>query len=290
MLVASVQDTKRIVGIAKGTYKPLMLKSNYLKYGGNFYRGYRYMINELSKKTGKVCINGYTSPYWVWVMNPFFKFFDSNSVKDKCVIIFDVDMKDLVMSDFDKWNACLDGDLELSECIIKDSDFSNYPVTSFSRTGLYMGGARFPISEARAPISEDNQVRAAFLPKSDLGMSTASLYSDGFLSTKSSKGILSKVNYRVRINSHFGNANGLPLGNSECTDYTDKCIQGVCLDIPKDKILGIYPLKALYDKDFVTIGGLYQYCKLLQGKYKLWERGYKDYNLSEELDFCVNQA
>lgn len=283
MLVASVQSTKRVMSIVKGTYTPLMLKSSYIKYGGNFYRGYRYMINELSKKTGKSCITGYNSPYWVWVRNPFFQFFDESAVKGKCVIIFDVMQSDVVMSDFDKWNKCLDGDLELSECIIDDSN-NVIPESNISVCGNSMfGGSRFvsnryPVEYPKAAFLS-TRVDGNVLSYLDTG-STGSLLNieklnDRFFSTKDSKGILSRVNYRTRGvtgNSHFNESNGYNLAKISNADDSDKCIQGVCLGIQPNRIRGIYTLNSIYDKEFVTIGELYQYCKLLPEKDKIWEK------------------
>lgn len=100
----SVQERKLLMGILNGSYKPSFSKS----YGVEdlvCMISYKYMLDKLSKKTNKAYVFGKDTCIWSWYQNPYLVNHRNirNFGRDLVVIIYDIDIDSVVLSDFDIW-------------------------------------------------------------------------------------------------------------------------------------------------------------------------------------------
>jgi len=104
VLLRSVQDRRSLESIINGTYKP-DFNLSYGAFDEQCSKSYKYMLDELSRKTGKRYEFGKDTCMWAWYQNPFFRNHVNyqNFGVDLMVITFEIDEEDVVFSDFDDW-------------------------------------------------------------------------------------------------------------------------------------------------------------------------------------------
>lgn len=104
VILYSIQDRQYLNSILDGSYKPSFLKSYAMedivcKYS------YNYMLQNLARKTNKDYKVGRDTCIWAWYQNPFLRNHKNlrNKGKDLVVVAFEVEVDEVVFSDFDIW-------------------------------------------------------------------------------------------------------------------------------------------------------------------------------------------
>ena len=101
MLVLTIQKQKVVEKICKGEYSANYWMSDFAFQSVRFAMGYSMVKEKLSEKTGSDYLESDT-PYWGWVLNPYFDFFKVKSCFGKYSCMFvEVPKEELVFSDYD---------------------------------------------------------------------------------------------------------------------------------------------------------------------------------------------
>lgn len=113
MLVLTVQTRDVVERILSGEkYTPDFSKSTYAYLSPRFTKAYNKTLKELSRKTKKYYTMGVDSCIWGWVGKPFLDFYaiESGSKNSgKYAVFCEIDEKDLVFSDYDKYSDYIEG-------------------------------------------------------------------------------------------------------------------------------------------------------------------------------------
>lgn len=102
--LVTIQEKKLLPSILKGEYKPEYSKS-YASEDVVSSLSYKYMLQRLTRKTGKTTVNKKDTCIWSWYQNPFLSHHKTikKNIDDLVAITFEIDDKDVLFSDFDKW-------------------------------------------------------------------------------------------------------------------------------------------------------------------------------------------
>lgn len=136
MMVLTVQRYSEIVKAYSNIgYVPEFSKSPYAYLSPRFTKGYMTVLDELAKKTNERYIEGIDTCIWGWVNNPFLGFYPNNSGKSKSerlyAVFCNIDERNLVMTDYDKFCNYVQGYSESKDFFVKDFKYGDCVQCSF---------------------------------------------------------------------------------------------------------------------------------------------------------------